>query len=155
MVLRSLAQLALWSVPLNPPAQLHFLSSRTTASMRKPPSRLPWPCLSLRTEGAAQPPGLNPPASGDRAMLALCGPAPALECALQARWGLHHFRRRGGPQDCQGPGETTVPSPSENGRLCSWPSMASFFGALGQAGGPLRAGPLGLRAVSCLSFSKP
>uniref|UniRef100_A0A8D0R7F1 RING-type E3 ubiquitin transferase n=1 Tax=Sus scrofa TaxID=9823 RepID=A0A8D0R7F1_PIG len=29
--------------------------SWTTASMRKPPSRPPWPCLSPRTEGAAAP----------------------------------------------------------------------------------------------------
>lgn len=52
------------SGPLSPPAHLHFLSSRTTASMRKPPSRLLWPCLSLRTEGAAQPPGPNLPPRG-------------------------------------------------------------------------------------------
>lgn len=127
----------------------HFLSSRTTASMRKPLSRPPWPCLCLRTEGTGRPPGPSLPASRDRAMLALCGPAPALECTLSARGSLHHCRWRGSPQDCHGPGETTVPLPSEDNRRCSWPSVAGFFGASGRVDVPL-----GLRQSDvCLSQS--
>ncbi|XP_073651832.1 E3 ubiquitin-protein ligase RNF166 isoform X1 [Tursiops truncatus] len=52
-------------------AQLHSLSSRTTASTRRPPSRPPWPCLSPRTEGVATGPGLPP--QGTRPASS-CGP---------------------------------------------------------------------------------
>lgn len=88
------------SGPLSPPAHLHFLSSRTTASMRKLPSRPPWPCLSRRTEGAAQPPGLNLPPRGT-------GP-----CLLSVAQSLHlnapcgpggppSFQKKRRHSDCQ------------------------------------------------------
>lgn len=67
------------------PAHLHSLSSRTTASTRRLPSRPPWPCLSPKTDSMAQPLGRSPPAWRDSHTGSLW-PSTHTGGTLQARW---------------------------------------------------------------------
>ncbi|XP_044778088.1 E3 ubiquitin-protein ligase RNF166 isoform X1 [Neomonachus schauinslandi] len=94
-----------------------------TASTRKLPSRLPWPCLCPRTEGTAQPLDLSPPASGHGAAAEGDRPSACVEMRLWDERSLLCCR-------------TDVPEPARGPTVGGWPPVRLaepcwFLGALG------------------------
>lgn len=107
-------------VSLEPGASL-LPVSRTTVLTRRPPSRLLWPCLSLRTEGKRS----HPPASGSGMSPLLCRTWHLLGSAPhRTRRSLHPHRRGAGAEP---PGLNTgqPPRPPEQGRLVPPASLGS------------------------------
>lgn len=139
-------------VSLKPGASL-LPVSRTTALMRRPPSRPPWPCLSQRTEGKRSHrlhlgSGMSPLKGQAWAPVSHLAPArehapPDQEEPAPAQEGSRG--QASGPEDGPAAEAARAGPPGPTG-------VAGFFGASGRAGGLLGQGwPLGPGAATVSS----